>query len=261
MPCRWTPRRAARFGVIVVAVIPAAGSGSRLGGGLSKQYLPLAGMPILARTLAAFESSAVIQAIVVVVPPGDETRCRAVAVEPYGWTKVLAIVPGGAARQESVARGLDAAGTDASIVVVHDAARPLVSDELIRRVVEAAVVSGAALAALPVVDTLKRRSGGDGGMIATVDREGLWAAQTPQAFRAGLFRDAVARARADGFVGTDDASLVERLGLPVTLVEGEPENFKITRAEDLARAEDILTMRSARAARPADMGRARQRPS
>jgi 2-C-methyl-D-erythritol 4-phosphate cytidylyltransferase len=246
--------------VIVVAVIPAAGSGARLGGGLSKQYLPLAGMPILARTLAAFESSAVIHAIVVVAPPGDETRCRTVAVEPYGWTKILAIVPGGAARQESVARGLDAAGADASIVVVHDAARPLVSEELIRRVVEAAAVSGAALAALPVVDTLKR-GGGDGGMIATVDREGLWAAQTPQAFRAGVFRDAVARARADGFVGTDDASLVERLGLPVTLVEGEPENFKITRAEDLARAEDILAMRSARAARPADRGRARRRPS
>ena len=140
------------------------------------------------------------------------------------------------------------------------AARPLVSDELIRRVVEAAVASGAALAALPVVDTLKRR-GGDGGMIATVDREGLWAAQTPQAFRAEWFRDAVARARADGFVGTDDASLVERLGLPVTLVEGEPENFKMTRAEDLARAEDVLAMRSARAARPADRGRARRRPS
>jgi 2-C-methyl-D-erythritol 4-phosphate cytidylyltransferase len=217
-------------------------------------------MPVLARTLAAFEASAVIRAIVVVVPPGDETRCRAVAVEPYGWEKILAIVAGGAARQESVARGLDAAGADASIVVVHDAARPLVSDALIRRVVEAAVASGAALAALPVVDTLKRR-GGDGGVIATVDREGLWAAQTPQAFRAGLFRDAVARARTDGFVGTDDASLVERLGLPVTLVEGEPENFKITRAEDLARAEDILAMRSARAARPADMGRARRRPS
>lgn len=231
-----------------------------MGGGPPKQYLPLAGMPVLARTLAAFEASNVIRAIVVVVPPGDETRCRAVAVEPYGWTKILAIVPGGATRQESVARGLDAAGADASIVVVHDAARPLVSDELIRRVVEAAVASGAALAALPVVDTLKRR-GGDGGMIATVDREGLWAAQTPQAFRAEWFRDAVARARADRFVGTDDASLVERLGLPVTLVEGEPENFKMTRAEDLARAEDVLAMRSARAARPADRGRARRRPS
>lgn len=231
-----------------------------MGGGALKQYLPLAGMPILARTLAAFESSVVVHAIVVVVPPGDESRCRAVAVDPYGWKKVVAIVPGGATRQESVAYGIDAAGAAASIVVVHDAARPLVSEDLIRRVVEAAGTSGAALAALPIVDTVKR-TGGDGGLIATVDRDGLWAAQTPQAFRAGVFRDAVARARADGFVGTDDVNLVERLGLPVTLVEGEPGNFKITRAEDLARAEEILAMRSARAARRADTGRARRRPS
>ncbi|MFZ5877147.1 MAG: 2-C-methyl-D-erythritol 4-phosphate cytidylyltransferase [Nitrospirota bacterium] len=234
----------------VVAVIPAAGGGSRLGGGSPKQYLPLAGMPVLARTLAAFDSSAEIHAIVVVAPPGDESRCRAVAIAPYGWRKILAVVPGGAARQDSVARGLDAAGADASIIVVHDAARPLVSDDLIRRVVRAARVSGAALAALPIVDTLKRRIG-DHGAITTVDRDGFWAAQTPQAFRAGLFREAVTRARTDGFVGTDDASLVERLGAPVTLVEGEPENFKITRPEDLARAEEILTLRAARPAGPA----------
>jgi 2-C-methyl-D-erythritol 4-phosphate cytidylyltransferase len=246
--------------VSVVAVIPAAGIGSRLGGGAPKQYVPLAGMPVLARTLAAFEASGAIQAIVVVAPPGDESRCRAIAVEPYGWKKILAVVPGGAARQESVARGLDAAGADASIVVVHDAARPLVSDDLIRRVVRAAGVSGAALAALPVVDTLKRKVG-DGNVITTVDRDGLWAAQTPQAFRAALFREAVTRARADGFIGTDDASLVERLGVPVTLVEGDPENFKITRREDLARAEEILAMRSARAAGPAERARPERCPS
>jgi 2-C-methyl-D-erythritol 4-phosphate cytidylyltransferase len=244
----------------VVAVIPAAGIGSRLGGGVPKQYLLLAGMPVLARTLAAFETSAAIQAIVVVAPPGDESRCRALAVEPYGWRKVLAVVPGGAARQDSVARGLDAAGADASIVVVHDAARPLVSGDLIGRVVRAAGVSGAALAALPVVDTLKRRIG-TSDVITTVDRDGLWAAQTPQAFRVGLLREAVTRARADGFVGTDDASLVERLGVPVTLVEGEPDNFKITRPEDLARAEEILAMRSTRALRAAEGLRPERCPS
>jgi 2-C-methyl-D-erythritol 4-phosphate cytidylyltransferase len=236
--------------VSVVAVIPAAGSGSRLGGGSPKQYLHLAGMPVLARTLAVFDASTAIDDIVVVVPPGDESRCRDTAVEPYGWKKTRAIVPGGATRQDSVARGLDAVGADAAIVVVHDAARPLVTGDLIRRVVAAAAATGAAIAALPVVDTLKRRVG-DKGLVTTVDREGLWTAQTPQAFRVGLLRDAVARARADGFVGTDDASLVERLGVPVALVEGEASNFKITRAEDLGRAEEILLHARDRASRPA----------
>ncbi|MFZ5863995.1 MAG: 2-C-methyl-D-erythritol 4-phosphate cytidylyltransferase [Nitrospirota bacterium] len=251
-------RDAGGLGVNVVAIIPAAGSGVRLGGAAPKQYVALAGMPMLARTLAAFESSAVIRAVVVVAPPGDETRCRAVAIDPYGWKKILAVVPGGAARQESVARGLDAVGADASIVVVHDAARPLVSDDLIRRVVDAARASGAAVAAIPIVDTLKRRIG---DLTATVDREGLWAAQTPQAFRAELLREAVARARADGFTGTDDAALVERLGRPVTLVAGEPENFKITRSEDLTRAEEIVAMRTARAARQAERRRPVRRSS
>ena len=223
----------------VWAIIPAAGRGSRLGGPSPKQFLPLGGQPILARTLAVFDAVPAVDHVVVVVPPGAEARCRATVVEPYGFTKVQAIVPGGGLRQESVARGLDAIGDDASIVVVHDAARPLVTYDLVRRVVEAAGSSGAAVAALPVVDTLKRLAGRD-GLVTTVDREGLWTAQTPQAFRAAAFRDAVARAVADGFVGTDDASLVERLGLPVTLVEGEPFNFKITRAEDVSLAEELL---------------------
>jgi 2-C-methyl-D-erythritol 4-phosphate cytidylyltransferase len=186
-----------------------------------------------------FESCPVIDHVVVVVPPGDEARCRAAMVDPYGLTKVRAIVPGGDARQESVARGLEAVADHASMVVIHDAARPFVTGDLVRRVVEGAEASGAAVAALRVVDTLKRRPDGD-GLVTTVDREGLWTAQTPQAFRATLFREAAARAIAERFVGTDDASLVERLGVPVKLVEGESLNFKITRAQDLALAEELL---------------------
>jgi 2-C-methyl-D-erythritol 4-phosphate cytidylyltransferase len=228
--------------VSVWAIIPAAGRGSRLGAGSPKQFLPLAGQPILARTLAVFEAVSAVDHVVVVVPPGDEGRCRGMMVEPYGFTKIRAIVPGGGSRQESVARGLDAIGLDASIVLVHDAARPLVTGDLVQRVIKAAAGSGAAVAALPVVDTLKRATGRDGAVM-TVDREGLWTAQTPQAFRVAVFRDAVSRAVADGFVGTDDASLVERLGLPVTLVDGEPFNFKITRAEDVLLAEELLATR------------------
>lgn len=229
----------------VWAIIPAAGRGTRLGAPSPKQFLPLSGQPILARTLAVFDAVAAVEHVVLVVPPGDEARCRTIAVDPYGFTKVRAIVPGGGVRQESVARGLAAMGDDASIVVVHDAARPLVTGDLVQRVIEAAAASGAAVAALRVVDTLKREVGRN-DVVTTVDRDGLWTAQTPQAFRAAAFRDAMKQALADGFVGTDDASLVERLGLPVTLVNGEPFNFKITRAEDIALAEELLaTLRSA----------------
>jgi 2-C-methyl-D-erythritol 4-phosphate cytidylyltransferase len=124
-------------------------------------------------------------------------------------------------------------------VVIHDAARPLVTGSLVQRVVEVARVSGAAVAALRVVDTLKRRTEGD-GMVTTVDRENLWVAQTPQAFRVEVFREAVTRATVDHFIGTDDASLVERLGIHVSLVDGEPFNFKITRPQDVLLAEELL---------------------
>lgn len=224
----------------VWAIIPAAGRGSRLGASAPKQFLSLSGVPLLTRTLSVFESCPVIDHVVVVVPPGEEARCRAAMVDPYGFAKVRAVLAGGDARQESVARGLEAVGADVSMVVVHDAARPFVTGDLVRRVVQGAAATGAAVAALRVVDTLKRRPDDGDGLVTTVDREGLWTAQTPQAFRATLFREAVARAAADRFVGTDDASLVERLGIPVTLVEGEPLNFKITRAQDLALAEELL---------------------
>lgn len=222
----------------VWTIVPAAGRGTRLGATSPKQFLPLSGVPLLARTLAVFDAVSVVDHVVVVVPPGDEARCREV-VDRHGFTKVRAIVPGGRVRQESVALGLDAIGDDAAIVVIHDAARPLVTSGLIQRVVAAAEASGAAVAALRVVDTLKRPTGHDGA-VTTVDRDGLWAAQTPQAFRAALFREAVKRAVAEGFVGTDDASLVERLGVPVRLVEGEALNFKITCAQDFSVAEALL---------------------
>lgn len=223
----------------VTALIPAAGRGTRIGGARPKQFLPLAGVPMLARTLAAFQSSDDIDAIVVVVPAGEETSCRDDIVVRYGVSKATRIVAGGASRQASVAAGVRALGADASFVVIHDAARPFVTTGLIRRVLAAAELSGAAIAALPVVDTLKRRLP-DGRGLATVEREGLWAAQTPQVFRRDLIVEAYARAAADGFLGTDDASLVERLGYPVTLVEGDPSNLKITRAGDLRVAEDVV---------------------
>ncbi len=222
-----------------------------MGAPAPKQFISLSGIPMLARTVSVFEAAPVVDHVVIVVPPGDEARCRATVIEPHGFGKVRAIVPGGAMRQESVVRGLDVVDRHASIVVVHDAARPLVTADLVQRVVEVAGTSGAAVAALRVVDTLKRRDEGD-GMVTTVNREHLWIAQTPQAFRADLFRRAVAQATAERFLGTDDASLVERLGISVSLVEGEPFNFKITRPQDVLLAEALVAAGRDRSASAAD---------
>jgi len=176
------------------------------------------------------------------VPPGDEEYCQSRVVEPYRLSKVSRVVAGGETRQASVACGLER--TSASMVVIHDAARPFVTPDLIRRVVEAAAVSGAAIAAVPITDTMKRR-GQDPALLDTVDREGLWAAQTPQAFLRSVLVDALTRANAEGFVATDDAGLVERLGLPVAIVQGHPMNVKITTVEDFHIAQGLASAQPA----------------
>lgn len=219
----------------VAALIAAAGRGSRLGGTRPKQFLPIGGEPMLAKTLAVFQQAPVIDHIVVMVPSGEEHYCREAIVRRYGLAKVRAVVAGGETRQASVVAGLQAVDRSTSIVVIHDAARPFVTEAIIKRVVESARTTGAAIAALPIVDTLKRSVD---GRAMTVERDGLWAAQTPQAFRIDLFRNAAERAVLDGFVGTDDASLVERVGQPVALVEGHPANIKITRMDDLVMADE-----------------------
>lgn len=219
----------------VTALIAAAGRGSRVGGRRPKQFLPIGGEPMLAKTLAVFQQAPVIDHIVVIVPSGEEPYCREAIVRRYGVAKVRAVVAGGETRQASVVAGLQAVDWSTSIVLIHDAARPFVPEAIIARVVERARATGAAIAALPIVDTLKRSVD---GCAMTVERDGLWAAQTPQAFRIDLLRHAVERAASDGFVGTDDASLVERVGHPVALVEGHPANIKITRMDDFVLADE-----------------------
>ena len=219
-------------------MIPAAGRGTRLGNARPKQFLALAGTPILAKTISIFESSPLIRDIILVVPPGEESYSQEEIVKRYSLFKVKRIVPGGETRQASVAAGVAAMAEDISLVLIHDAARPFVPHEVIQRVVDAAAVAGAAVAAIPIADTLKRPlTGGEGAV--TVDREGLWAAQTPQAFRTNVLVAALERAAADEYTGTDDASLVERLGHPVILVEGHPCNLKITTTEDFEYAERL----------------------
>jgi 2-C-methyl-D-erythritol 4-phosphate cytidylyltransferase len=222
----------------VTAIVPAAGSGVRFGGVVPKQYLPLAGLPLLAWTLKALAASGRVDCLIVVVPPGQEARCRAEILEPCGLAADR-LVPGGADRQASVFAGLAAAPARTDIVAVHDGARPLVTPDILLAAVAVAVAAGAAVVATPVTDTIKVADAED-RVTETLPRGRLWAAQTPQVFRAAWLREAHERALAEGFRGTDDAVLVERLGYPVRLVAGLRENLKVTTMADLAQAEQIL---------------------
>lgn len=223
-----------------IAIIPSAGLGRRMGT-LKKNYLTLLGRPVLAHTLAAFEACASIDAVIVVTAPEDIDRCASEAISPYGFKKVVKIIAGGAERQDSVANGIEcAAGFD--IIAVHDGARPLVTPDIIEAVVAAAGRTGAAISAVPVKDTIKEAA--DGLATRTVDRTSLVSVHTPQAFSAAVLVEASAKARQDGFTGTDESSLVERLGAKVTVVPGSYENIKITTPEDLALAEWILDRRA-----------------
>ena len=217
----------------VAALIVAAGRGERAGGGVPKQYRPLAGRPLLAHTVAAFLRHPAIHHVQVVIGPGDEDAYRAAT---RGFD-LLPPVAGGTTRQESVLRGLEAlAATGAETVLIHDGARPLVDAGTIARTLAAVAPGRGAIAAVPLSDTLK--IGRDGAARAGPDRTGLWRAQTPQAFR---FADILPahRARA-GAEFTDDAAVAEAAGLEVALVPGAEDNIKITAPGDFARAERIL---------------------
>jgi 2-C-methyl-D-erythritol 4-phosphate cytidylyltransferase/2-C-methyl-D-erythritol 2,4-cyclodiphosphate synthase len=221
----------------VAAIIPAAGSGKRMG--RPKQWLPLAGRPLLSWTLAAFENCPAIDDIVLVVPEADIERARREVVEPFGLSKVRCVVAGGEERQDSVLNGFRALPGRPDLVMVHDGARPLVSREVLERAIEATASHGATLCAVPARDTLKRVDEG-GVVLATVDRDAIWQAQTPQTFRYELLEAAFERALREGVRATDEAGLVERLGHPVRVVLGSRENFKVTAPEDIALAERIL---------------------
>lgn len=222
-----------RFSVIVVA----AGKGTRMGTAESKQHLPLAGVPILVHTLRVFERLEAAHEVVLVVSEADVLRCEAY-IRHYGLQKVKRVVPGGAERQGSVYRGLQAAD-GADWVLIHDGVRPFVTVDEILRCWEQARRSGAAVLGVPVKDTIKQ-AGTDRLIMGTPERKSLWAAHTPQAFRLSAIREAHEQASRDGFLGTDDAALMERAGYPVYMVEGSYRNVKITTPDDLEWAEWIL---------------------
>jgi 2-C-methyl-D-erythritol 4-phosphate cytidylyltransferase len=222
----------------VAALVLAAGRGERLGVGVPKAFVTLAGRPLLLHALAALAASPAIARVVPVIARSDLERWQGLEREWATIPKLAAPVFGGAERQDSVRAGLGALGPDVGWVAVHDAARPFVRPAAIDRVVEAARRGGAAILAAPVPDTIKRVRAGR--VVDTPPRAECWAAQTPQVFRVELLREALAKAQAEGRIATDDAQLVEWLGAPVAVVEGDPDNWKLTRPEDLAAAERRL---------------------
>lgn len=221
-----------------IAIIAAAGAGTRMASDRPKQFLLLAGTPIIFHTLKQFEQCGNIHEVIVVLP-AEESAGFVSAAGKYGLRKVARVVPGGATRADSVKRGLMAIrSATAEIVAVHDGVRPFVTVEEIDAVVTAAQTDGAAILVAPVTDTIKQVN--DQRVVKTLDRVGLRRALTPQCFRYELLRDAYQRVDVSDPSLTDESALVEQLGHSVSIVEGSPRNIKITTAEDLAIAEAIL---------------------
>jgi 2-C-methyl-D-erythritol 4-phosphate cytidylyltransferase / 2-C-methyl-D-erythritol 2,4-cyclodiphosphate synthase len=246
--------------MFVTAIIAAGGRGARLGGETPKQLRTLAGRSLLARTVDVFLAHRGVSEIVVALPP--DLVENPPADLPRDGSKPLHIVAGGARRQDSVANAFGRVSRECEVVLVHDAARPFVSADLITRAIAAAATHGAALVALSARDTVKRTEvspSADRVVAETLARDTIILAQTPQAFRREVLTDALARGECDGIEVTDEASLAERAGHAVHVVEGDPLNIKITTAEDLALAEVIAQAggeRADRPARPARTGRA-----
>jgi 2-C-methyl-D-erythritol 4-phosphate cytidylyltransferase len=221
-----------------IAIIAAAGSGTRMASDRPKQFLQLAGMPVIFHTLKPFEQCDSIQEVIVVLPAEESAGFLSLAGK-YGLRKVARVVPGGATRADSVKRGLmTIRSATAAIVAVHDGVRPFVTVEEIDATIAAARADGAAILVAPVTDTIKQV--GDGRVVKTLDRGGLRRALTPQCFRYDVLLRAYQAADVTDPSLTDESVLIEKLGHPISIVEGSARNIKITTVEDLAIAEAIL---------------------
>lgn len=220
------------------AVIAAAGKGLRMGGAGRKQYLMLEGIPVLARSAGLFLKHPAVKEIVIVVPPGEVETVKEL-LQPFCSSEKIKFTEGGATRQESVGRGVAAVSASFDLICIHDAARPLASAELLDNLLAVAADHGAAVPAVPLNDTVKEVDA-RGLIVATPARENLRLVQTPQVFRREIILQAYEKAGGSGPVATDDAALVEQMGLPVFTVPGELSNFKITSPRDLILASALL---------------------
>ena len=216
----------------VIAIIVAAGKSIRMNATVRKQYQPVAGFPIVVHTLKAFDSCQMIDEICLVIPEEDLEFCRNQIVSPANLKKNIYLVAGGPKRQDSVYNGLKAIGTDSCLVVIHDGVRPFITHDQLEACINGAKKHGACILGIPAYDTLKHVSS-TGTIVDTLERDTIWLAQTPQAFRYDLITKAHEVAREQNFTATDDAALVEQMGLEVKILTGSRENIKITNQQDL----------------------------
>jgi len=224
------------------ALIPAAGQGKRMDAARSKPYLLLDGKPILLHTLQALEECPLVDEVILLVEQGEIEHARSSVVRAGGLAKVSRVLAGGVKRQDSVWEGLTTIADDCDLVMVHDGVRPFVTQEILARAVQGAIDCGASIVGVPAKDTVKLVSAHK-QVLKTPDRAGVFLVQTPQTFKRAIVLEAYRQAMRNGFYATDDAALVERLGLPVKVVEGSYDNIKITTPEDLAIGEMILKRR------------------
>ena len=227
----------------IIALIPAAGAGKRMGGDRNKQYLEVGGKPILAHTLDIFDRCDAVSEVCLIVPE-DDCAYACEMLDNMRFTKPVKVIPGGKERQDSVRNGLNSI-YHCDIVMVHDGVRPFVTVDILNRCVEETILCGATVVAVPAKDTIKSVDE-DRNVIETLERKKLWQIQTPQTFRYEILKEAFKKAYEDGFYGTDEAMLVERLGHKVKVVDGDYRNIKITTPDDLIIAEAILKSREAK---------------
>ena len=221
----------------VSAVIVAAGTSKRMNDGVDKLAVQLSGKPLLAWTISRFESAEIIDEIIVVTRE-DEIGTVKEMTKSEGFRKVSSVVKGGAYRQHSTQNGLNAVSKDSKVVLIHDGARPLIRTSDIKQIVASAEENGAALLAVPSKDTVKEVQ--NGIVTQTLPRESVWLAQTPQGFRKELLQEAFSSAEKEGYIGTDEASLVERIGKDVAIVEGHSSNIKVTVTPDIGVVQSLL---------------------
>lgn len=222
-----------------IALIVAGGSGQRMKTAQRKQYLDIGGKSVIAHTILAFEECRKIDGIVLVLPPEDISMVSQLVLPELKLDKPVQLVPGGQLRQDSVYNGLQHIAPPCEMVVIHDGVRPFVSPDQITTCIAGARESGACILGIPAFDTLKRVTV-DGNIEATLNRRSIWLAQTPQVFRIDLIKEAHQRARKDNILGTDDAALVERMGIKVKILPGTRRNIKITTQEDLEFSKAII---------------------
>jgi len=226
----------------IVALIAAAGKGKRMNARISKPFIPISGKPILAYTIEKFEQCKLIDKIYLIVSPEEREICQKNIILKYNFSKVQELVDGGETRQDSIYNGLKVLDKDTDIVVIHDGARPLVEEIIIQDSIEKAQKYGAAIAVIPIKDTVKK-SENSFFIDKTLNREEIWRAQTPQTFKYDIILPAYHRAYEDKYLATDDASIVERYGRKVKLIIGSEENIKITTPFDIIVADIFLKKR------------------